>query len=91
MTADDLGALQTSTLHRRTPYIITPVLGTYFSVARHYGGITYQGERYNYHPDQDSLVRWDVDRWLLRKQAAQRATAHNQATLAQLTLEGPQL
>jgi hypothetical protein len=54
-------------LHRRTPYGITNVTMTQFSIARHYGGIKFNGESYTYLPNTDELIRDDVLRWLKKK------------------------
>jgi hypothetical protein len=62
MTVDHLTAidLQLAGLHQRAPYAIHGVMNTQLSIARHYGGITYQGEGYTYIPESDELVRNDV-------------------------------
>jgi hypothetical protein len=62
MTVDHLTAidLQLAGLHQRTPYAIHGVMNTQLSIARHYGGIHYQGEGYTYIPESDELVRNDV-------------------------------
>ena len=59
-------------LHRDTPYMIRGVSGGMFSIARHYGGMTYQGRRYEYMPDTDECVRADVVKFVakLRKKQA---------------------
>lgn len=31
-----------------------------FSIARHYGGIQYNGQHYIYDPREDKLIRWDI-------------------------------
>jgi hypothetical protein len=50
-------------LHRRTPYGMTNVSMTQLSIARYYGGCTYQGESYIYLPHTDELIRADVLKW----------------------------
>lgn len=50
-------------LHRRTPYGITNVRMSQFSVARYSGGCKYNGESYTYLPDTDELIRDDVLKW----------------------------
>lgn len=47
-------------LPRDTPYAIRGVSQGMFSVARHYGGATYNGASYTYMPETDELVRDDV-------------------------------
>jgi hypothetical protein len=49
------------------------------SIARHYGGIKYNGQDYLYLPATDELIRDDVFRWLTKrernaKQAAKKST-----------------
>lgn len=39
---------------------ITGVRHTQFSIARHYGGINFNGHSYTYFPEQDQLWRDDV-------------------------------
>lgn len=58
LSAEEVAAA--NTLHRKTPYAICDVIQGFFSVARHYGGMTYQGEHYTYIPEHDELVRDDV-------------------------------
>lgn len=62
-------------LHTRTPYAITGVTYTQFSVARHYGGMKYNGDSYTYIPTEDVLVRDDVIKCLtkMRKRKAKEA------------------
>lgn len=55
-------------LHRRTPYGITNVRETQFSIARFYGAITFNGEHYTYFPDSDELIRDDVLAWKTEKE-----------------------
>ena len=50
-------------LHRRTPYGMTGVSQTQFSIARHCGGIQFNGDQYTYLPATDELIRADVLRW----------------------------
>ena len=54
-------------LHKRTPYGITNVSMTQFSIARHFGGIKYNGDDYTYFPHTDELIRDDVLRWKNRR------------------------
>jgi hypothetical protein len=35
-----------------------------FSIARYYGGIQFNGHQFIYNPDDDSLIRADVVKWL---------------------------
>ena len=54
-------------LHRKTVYGMTNVSQPQFSIARHDGGMTMNGESYTYLPATDELIRDDVRKWL-RKQ-----------------------
>jgi len=57
------------TMHSATmPDKILNVSQTQFSIARHYGGITFNGVEYIYNPVEDSLTRAD----LLRKPKVKR-------------------
>jgi hypothetical protein len=47
-------------LHRRAPYAVTGISSGIFSLARHAGGMTYQGCGYAYIPAHDECVRLDV-------------------------------
>lgn len=62
-------------LHRRTPYAINNATQTQFSIARHYGGIIYNGDGYTYMHEHDQLIRHDVIKHVtkLRKAAKKRA------------------
>jgi hypothetical protein len=59
-------------LHRRTPYGMTNVSMTQLSIARHYGGIKYNGEDYTYLPATDELIRDDVLRWKRKQERTQK-------------------
>lgn len=54
-------------LHRKTPYLIQGVSMSQFSIARYYGGITFQGDHYDYLEDSDELIRDDVRKWLKKQ------------------------
>ena len=60
-------------LHTRTPYLITDVSRTQLSVARHYGGMIFNSERYTYNPITDELVRDDVLKWHAKQKKAAKA------------------
>lgn len=64
LTADELAALQSTTLDRGAPFIIAGVSTSQLSVARHYGGCRFQGLQYFYMRDHDELIRADVLKWL---------------------------
>ena len=66
-------------LDRSTPYGVQNVSCSQMSIARHYGGIKYNGQDYLYLPATDELIRDDVFRWLTKrernaKQAAKKST-----------------
>lgn len=63
LTTDELAALLISGLPTAMPYLIRGVSNTQLSIARHYGGITYQGADYSYIPATDELIRFDVVKW----------------------------
>jgi hypothetical protein len=75
LTADEVQAAQT--LHQRAPYALRNVSMGFFSIARHYGGLTFQGCHYTYMPGHDECVRDDVLRLVtkLRKKPASKKTA----------------
>lgn len=70
LTADEVQAAQK--LHQRAPYALCNVSMGFFSIARHYGGLTYQCCHYTYIPGHDECVRDDVLRLVtrLRKKTA---------------------
>jgi len=59
----ELSGLDECPLHKRTPFGISNVSMTQLSIARHYGGIKYNGDSYMYFPITDELVRDDVLKW----------------------------
>ena len=58
LTAAEVRAAQV--LHQRAPYALCNVSHGFFSIARHYGGLTYQDCSYTYMPGHDECVRDDV-------------------------------
>ena len=46
---------------------------TLLSIARHYGGATVQGKHFVYNPDDDSLIREDVVKWIAKKRKTAKA------------------
>jgi hypothetical protein len=66
ITDIDLEMLAACDLHRRTPYVVRGVSQTQLSVARHYGGCTYNGQVYVYQPLTDELIRNDVLKCVMR-------------------------
>ena len=55
--------LEDCPLHKKTPFGIKNVSQTQLSIARHYGGIKYNGQEYTYFPKKDELIRNDVLKW----------------------------
>lgn len=72
LTADEVQAAQA--LHKRAPYALCNVSQGFFSIARHYGGLTFQDCHYTYMPGHDECVRDDVLRLVakLRKKPASK-------------------
>lgn len=66
-------------LHRRSgldisaPFVIRGVSHGQLSIARHYGGCTYQGQPYTYASASDELIRVDVLEWLTKHRRALNA------------------
>ena len=58
LTAEEVQAAQA--LHKRAPYALCSVSQGFFSIARHYGGLTFQGCHYTYMPGHEECVRDDV-------------------------------
>ena len=58
LTAAEVAAAQV--LHRNAPFALCNVSRGHFSIARHYGGMTFQGCGYTYMPGHDECVRDDV-------------------------------
>lgn len=72
LQADEVQAAQT--LHKRAPYALCNVSHGFFSIARHYGGCTFQGCHYTYMQGHDECVRDDVLRLVtkIRKKTASK-------------------
>jgi len=58
-----LQGLEDCPLHRQSPFGMTNVSMTQLSIARHYGGINFNGNHYVYNPVTDELIRADVLKW----------------------------
>lgn len=78
LSAEEVAAAHT--LHTKTPYAICGVSQGFFSVARHYGGMTYQGEHYTYFPEHDELVRDDVLKLATKMRKEARRAALDELT-----------
>jgi hypothetical protein len=72
LTAIDL---QLAGLSQRTPYAIHNVSHGQLSIARHYGGCTFQGDHYTYIHADDELVRGDVLAHIKQEEYKQRQAA----------------
>ena len=70
LTREELEALQSSGLHRITPYLIEGVSTSIFSVARYSGKARVNGDEYTYLDATDELIRDDVLKWLEKRRKA---------------------
>jgi hypothetical protein len=75
LTADEVQAAKA--LHKRAPFALCNVSMGFFSIARHYGGCTFQGCHYTYMQGHDECVRDDVLRLVtkMRKKPASKTAA----------------
>ena len=69
-TESQLTGVEDCGLHKRTPYGMREVSKTQLGIARHYGGIIFNGERYTYIPPTDELIRDDVLKWKQKQEKA---------------------
>jgi hypothetical protein len=92
MNDSEIAALQSSGLHRRTPFLIQDVMMSQLSIARHYGGAEVNGDSYRYDAATDTLIRLDVMRWLEKQRKTERKTERKvkrlKAIETQTALEG---
>ena len=84
LTADDVLAAQA--LHQRAPYALCNVSHGFFSIARHYGGLSFQGCTYTYMPGHDECVRDDVLK-LVTKLRKKKPTKNSKLLEYQTALE----
>jgi hypothetical protein len=85
LTAEEVQAAQL--LHQRAPYALCHVSDGFFSIARHYGGLTYNNCSYTYVPEHDECVRDDVLRMVTaRRKAAAAAARADEAAAPQTEL-----
>lgn len=75
LTADEVQAAQS--LHKRSPYSITGISQGFFSIARHYGGMDYNGCRYVYVPEHDECIRADVFKMVAKMRKPKNAAQPN--------------
>ncbi len=78
-TKSRLKGLEDCPLHRKTPFGIEGVSTSQFSIARYYGGIRFNGERYTYFSDTDELVRDDVLMWQKKQRKQKHTHEHTHA------------
>ena len=71
--------LAISDLPQRTPYVISPIRGSFFSLAALYGEMRLQGAAYTYMPATDECIRNDV----LQRVQRLRAVANRNAKVSQ--------
>ena len=64
LTNEELAAIQS--LPRDTPYQIRNVSHGQLSIARHYGGCSFNGYEYVYDPTDDTLTHNDVLKLVMR-------------------------
>lgn len=88
LTESELEALQLTDLSRAAPFLIVRVKTTQLSVARHYGGATFNGWHYTYIPTTDELVRDDVIKWVHRKRRFDALKAKAEAVQEQVDIFG---
>jgi hypothetical protein len=81
LSADEVQAIQH--LPRTAPYSITRISHSIFSVARHYGGMSYSGAHYTYVPEHDECVRTDVLRFVEKRRRQQAKETKRAAKAAQ--------
>lgn len=86
LTADEVQAV--SHLHRVAPYALCNVSHGFFSIARHYGGLTYQGCHYTYMTGHDECVRDDVLRLVTKLRKLRKKSAGEQEAPATQTALG---
>lgn len=80
-----LSGLENCPLHRRTPFGITNVSMTQFSIARYSMGCTFNGDQYLYVPQTDELIRSDVLKWKNKHEKAKPNGADQRRGCAKTT------
>jgi hypothetical protein len=71
LTAREVAAANEK-LHKHAPYALCNVSQGFFSIARHYGGLTFQGCHYTYMQGHDECVRDDVLKLVAKMRKAKR-------------------
>ena len=72
LTDAEILAVNLSKLDKLTPFAISGVSNSQLSIARYYGGCTYQGRGYMYVPLSDELIRDDVVKFLAKYRKEQK-------------------
>ena len=72
LTQPEIEALQSSKLDKEAPFLIRGVSNSQLSIARHYGGCTFQKRWYKYMPLTDELIRDDAVKWLAKHRKQQK-------------------
>ena len=70
LTEDEVKAA--GNLHQRAPYALCNVSMGFFSIARHYGGLTFQDCHYTYMDGHDECVRDDVLKLVTKMRRAKK-------------------
>jgi hypothetical protein len=83
LTEEEITSLQSSGLKRESPFLITNVSITQFSIARHYGGCTAYGKHYTYCNPTDELIRDDVLKWIGKERKRENSEMKNNKELKQ--------
>lgn len=65
-----------------TPYAIKHVSQSQFSIARHYGGMKFNGQSYTYFPPGDELIRDDVVKLVEKTRRAKKKKPAKSKTAA---------
>ena len=86
LTEDEVEAA--SALHRRAPYALCSVSRGHFSIARYYGGLTFQGCHYTYINGHDECVRDDVLKLVVKLRKAKKPTDEPSPEQADIFADG---
>ena len=84
LTGEEVQAAQV--LHTTAPFALTNVSRGFFSISRHYGGLTYLGCHYVYIDGHDECVRDDVLRLVKKLRKLKAKAAKPEAMQMQLEI-----
>jgi hypothetical protein len=84
LTPDEIDGLMLT--HSGQQIAWTGVSHTQLSIARHYGGIVFNGQHYTYMPATDELIRDDVLKLVMKARVAAAKAAKQAAKAAQQDL-----